>query len=93
MYESSSRSHDCCRAFEREIGNLVALAEKVRGAERGTFEMLPCGVSRHAFRKGGRAFTVYLNTKSAAVQVPGTDLSLAPHELRIVEQGERRPST
>ena len=83
MYESSAEAHDCCREFERESDNLVALAELVRGAERGPFELMPCGVSRHEFRKDGKPFTIYLNTKDTAVAVPGTDLTLAPHELRV----------
>ena len=87
MYESSARSHDCCREFEREIGNLVALAELVRGAERGKFELMPCGVSRHEFRKDGKEFTIYLNTKGVSVNVPETGITLAPHELRICGDG------
>ena len=84
MYESSARSHDCCRAFEREIGNLVALAERLRGAERGKFEMLPCGVSRHEFRKDGKSFTIYLNTKGEPVSISGAGIVLMPHEVREV---------
>ena len=84
VYESSARSHDCCRAFEREIDNLVALAERVRSAERGPFGMLPCGVSRHEFRKDDHSFAIYLNTKDEPVAVPGMGPTLAPHELREV---------
>ena len=84
MYESSARSHDCCRAFEREVENLVALAERVRGAERGKFELMPCGVSRHEFRKDGKAFAIYLNTKGETVFVSESNITLAPHELREV---------
>ena len=80
--EKAESPHACAEAFEREIGRLVELAELVRGAERGAFEMLPCGVSRHEFRKGGKSFAVYVNTGGEAVQVPGTDVVLAPHELR-----------
>ena len=74
----------CREAFERHAASLRALAERVRGAERGPFEMLPCGVSRHEFRKDGKSFTFYLNTKDGPVAVPGTGLTLAPHELREV---------
>ena len=81
--EKAKSPRACAEAFEREIGGLAALAERVRGAERGKFEMMPCGVSRHEFRKSGKAFTIYLNTKGETVQVPGAGIALAPHELRI----------
>ena len=80
--EKTDRSHACRIAFERHAASLRKLAELVRGAVRGPFEMLPCGVSRHAFRKDGQSFAIYLNTKDEPVAVPGTDLALAPHELR-----------
>ena len=83
--EKAKSPRFCAEAFEREIGNLVALAERVRGAVRGKFEMLPCNVSRHEFRKDGTAFTVYLNTKDETVHVPATDIVLAPHELRTID--------
>ena len=82
--EKAKSPRACAGAFERESGNLAALAELVRGAERGKFEMLPCGVSRHEFRKGGKAFIIYLSTKGEKVGVPETDITLAPHELRVV---------
>ncbi len=72
----------CRETFERHAASLRALAERVRGAERGPFEMLPCGVSRHEFRKDGQSFVIYLNTKDKPVAIPGTDFTLAPHELR-----------
>ena len=81
--EKAKSPRACAEAFEREIGSLVALAERVRGAERGKFEMLPCGVSRHEFSKAGRSFTVYLNTKGEPARVSEADITLAPHELRI----------
>lgn len=93
MYESSARSHDCRRAFEREIDNLAALADKVRGAERGKFEMLPCGVSRHEFRKDGRAFAIFVNTKGMPVRIPGSGIVLGPHEMRESDKDEVRHST
>ena len=73
----------CRGIFERHATPLRALAERVAGAERGPFEMLPCGVSRHEFRKDGEAFAVYLNTRNEPVSVPGTDLALAAHEVRF----------
>ena len=81
--EKAKSPRACAEAFEREIGNLVALAELVRGAERGKFELMPCGVSRHEFRKDGKEFTIYLNTKGEKICIPETDIALAPHELRI----------
>ena len=45
--------------------------------------MLPCGVSRHEFRKDGKAFTIYLNTKGVSVTVPETGITLSPHELQV----------
>ena len=81
--ERAKSPRGCAEAFEREIGHLVALAERVRGAERGKFEMLSCGVSRHEFRKDGNDFTIYLNTKGETVHVPEADIALAPHELQM----------
>ena len=82
--EKADRAHVCREAFERDVGNLAALAGRIRGAERGPFEMLPCGVSRHEFRKGGKSFAFYLNTKNETVAVPGRAVTLASHELREV---------
>ena len=85
--EKAANPRACAKAFEREITKLVALAELVRGAERGKFEMLSSGVSRHEFRKGGKAFTIYLNTTGGSVRIPGTDLTIAPHKVRIEKHG------
>lgn len=85
--EKTDRSRACREAFEREAAALRALAARLRGAERGPFGMLPCGVSRHEFRKDGEAFVAYLNTRGEAVAVPGTDLVLAAHELRVAGRG------
>ncbi len=74
----------CREAFERHSAVLRALAARVRGAERGPFEMLPCGVSRHEFRKDGKIFLFYFNTKNESVTVPGAGLTLAAHEIREV---------
>lgn len=57
------------------------------GAERGRFELMPCGVSRHEFHKDGKEFTIYINTKGETVSVPESNLTLAPHELRIYGDG------
>jgi len=75
----------CATAFEREADALVELAERVRGAVRGPFEMLPCGVSRHPFTKDGTAFTVYLNTKGVSVTVPDAGLEIGAHGLVVAE--------
>lgn len=85
--EKAESPRACAEAFERESGNLAALAELVRGAERGKFEMLSCGVSRHEFRKDGKDFTVYLNTTGKTVRGLAMGIALAPHELRIVAPG------
>ena len=82
--EKAASPRACAEAFERESGNLAALAELVRGAERGKFEMLSCGVSRHEFRKDGKKFTIYLNTTGETVRGLATNISLAPHEMRII---------
>lgn len=84
--EKAANPRDCAAAFEREADALAALAERVRGAVRGPFEMMQCGVSRHRFAKGGASFTVYMNTNGEAVSAPGAGAPLAPHELRIVER-------
>lgn len=84
--EKASCSHACREAFEREAASLLALAKRIRGAERGPFEMLSCGVSRHEFRKDGQSFAIYLNTMDEPVAVPDAGLTLAPHELREVTQ-------
>ena len=49
--------------------------------------MLPCGVSRHEFRKEGKSFSIYLNTKGEQVCIPEAGITLAPHELRICWDG------
>lgn len=82
--EKADRSHSCREALEREVSPLLALAERIRGAERGPFEMLPCRVSRHEFHKNGKTFVIYLNTKDEPVTVSGVGLILAAHELREV---------
>ena len=60
------------------------MLERPQGAERGKFEMLSCGVSRHEFRKDGKKFTIYLNTTGETVRGLATNISLAPHEMRII---------
>lgn len=60
------------------------MLERPQGAERGKFEMLSCGVSRHEFCKDGKKFTIYLNTTGETVRGLATDISLAPHEMRII---------
>ena len=66
--EKAANPRACAKAFERESGK---------------FEMLPCGVSRHEFRKGGKEFVVYLNTTGESVSVPGTNLTVAPRVVRV----------
>ena len=66
--EKADRSHACAEAFSREVDGLVKLAEFLRGAERTDWEWLVApagnntGVSAHDFRKGGKRYTVLLNT-------------------------------
>lgn len=61
--EKSDRSHACRKAFEGQVAWLRALADRVRGAERLSFEMLPSGVSSHLFRKNGEEFRIEMKCK------------------------------
>jgi len=79
MYENSSRAHACRAEFERRLADIRRLADLLQGAERGPFAMGADGVSTHQFRKGGKAFTVRVNTTGGSVA------GLPPHGVECAE--------
>ena len=98
--EKMGGGHACAAALEKEIDGLVRLAELVRGADRGKFEMRADKVSRHLFTKGGRALVAYQNTtdrpapvaeagKKPVLSLPADgvymDGTLAPHGFVLFE--------